>query len=41
MVEVIDDYYKGTDIQGRGKVFTTGQTRINLKNYAIKCVGAR
>ena len=28
-----------TNIHHRSKLFTTGQARVNLKNYVIKCVG--
>ena len=28
-----------TTIHHHSKVFTTGQARINLKHYVIKCVG--
>ena len=27
--------------QGRSKVFTTGQARVNSEHYVIKCVGGR
>ena len=28
-------------VQGRSKVFTTGQARFNPEHYVIKCVGGR
>ena len=33
----IDSYL----VQGRSKVFTTGQARFNPEHYVIKCVGGR
>ena len=30
-----------TDIHHHSKLFTTGQARVNLESYVIKCVGGR
>ena len=32
---------KEASLQGRSKVFTTGQARFNPEHYVIKCVGVR
>ena len=32
---------KTEHVQGRSKVFITGQARINPEDYVIKCVGGR